>query len=145
MRNIKVAKVRPDVLDLTKGTPGSSGYDIRSMIDLTIKPGQIYLIPTGFSLEMPNNMEGQIRSRSGLAKKGIVVANGIGTIDSDYRGEIYIMIISLLDKDYTIEYHEKIAQIVFMELPEVQFENTPQLLIKPTDRGEGGFGSTGRW
>jgi dUTP pyrophosphatase len=125
-------------------TDGSSGADIRAAIDNTmvIPPGDKALIPTGLFLQIPPGYEAQVRPRSGLAaKKGVTVLNTPGTIDSDYRGEVKIILINLGHEDVCIKRGDRIAQMVFM--PVVRAEFLPQVDIETTSRGEGGFGSTG--
>jgi dUTP pyrophosphatase len=124
-------------------TAGSSGADLKAGIEsaLTVKPSEIALVPTGVFIEIPDGYEGQIRSRSGLSLKGIVVANGIGTIDSDYRGELKVAIANISSEEYTIEPNERIAQIVFAKVERAQFELASEL--SETSRSDGGFGHTG--
>ena len=124
-------------------TPGSSGMDLRAFLkeDAIIEPGEIKLIPTGISIDIPIGYEAQIRARSGLALKyGITMANGIGTIDSDYRGEIGIILVNLGKNRYVIKDNDRIAQMVICKYEQVQW--TTEDLSK-TQRGEGGFGHTG--
>ena len=100
-------------------TVGSAGVDLRANLDakMMILPHKVYQIPTGIFLEMPIGIEAQIRARSGLAlKHGLSLVNGIGTIDADYRGEIKIILINLLDKPYLLEPGERIAQMVFANM-----------------------------
>jgi len=126
-------------------TEGSAGMDIRAYIDepVEILPGRRALIPTGLFMEIPAGFEVQIRARSGLAvKHGIGLTNGIGTIDSDYRGEISVGLVNLSDKAYTIQPDERIAQLCI--LPVAQFTAVEADDLSETARGSGGFGSTGR-
>ena len=126
-------------------TEGSAGMDIRAYIDkpMEIMPGRRALIPTGLFMEIPAGFEVQIRARSGLAvKHGIGLTNGIGTIDSDYRGEISVGLVNLSDKAYTIKPDERIAQLCI--LPVAQFIAVEADDLSETARGSGGFGSTGR-
>ena len=123
----------------------ASGADIEAFISepLVIKAGQRAIIPTGISLEIPEGYEAQIRPRSGLAiNHGITVLNSPGTIDADYRGEVKIILINTGDTDFTINSGDRIAQIVFS--PVIRAEFYPNARLSETDRGEGGFGSTGR-
>jgi dUTP pyrophosphatase len=124
-------------------THGSSGCDLHATSDGVIKPGERHLIKTGLFIEMPPGVEAQVRSRSGIAwKHGVIVLNGIGTIDSDYIGEIGVI---LYNSDNTSEFRysvgDKIAQLVFAPVIKAGFELTE--VITNTSRGEGGFGSTG--
>lgn len=126
-------------------TPGSSGVDLYSNNDQPIKvsTNEIVKVPTGLFLEIPLGYEAQIRSRSGMTlKHGIVVANGIGTIDSDYRGEICVLITNISKEDYTIQKGERIAQMVFAKVEQLTFELCDT--ISDTQRGDGGFGHTGK-
>ena len=126
-------------------TVGSSGMDLMALTDkpITILPKKSYLVPTGISVAMPKNYEIQIRPRSGLAaKNNISVLNTPGTIDSDYRGEIKIILFNHGSDEFLINNGDRIAQIVLMPIHKVDFEEVDNL--PDTVRGEGGFGSTGR-
>ena len=126
-------------------TVGSSGMDLMALTDkpITILPKKSYLVPTGISVAMPKNYEIQIRPRSGLAaKNNISVLNTPGTIDSDYRGEIKIILFNHGSEEFLINNGDRIAQIVLMPVHKIDFEEVDNL--PDTVRGEGGFGSTGR-
>ena len=126
-------------------TVGSSGMDLMELTDkpITILPKKSYLVPTGISMAMPKNYEIQIRPRSGLAaKNNISVLNTPGTIDSDYRGEIKIILFNHGSDEFLINNGDRIAQIVLMPVHKIDFEEVDNL--PDTLRGEGGFGSTGR-
>ena len=126
-------------------TIGSSGMDLMALTDkpITILPKKSYLVPTGISVAMPRNYEIQIRPRSGLAaKNNISVLNTPGTIDSDYRGEIKIILFNHGSDEFLINNGDRIAQIVLMPVHKIDFEEVDNL--PDTVRGEGGFGSTGR-
>ena len=126
-------------------TVGSSGMDLMALTDkpITILPKKSYLVPTGISVAMPKNYEIQIRPRSGLAaKNNISVLNTPGTIDSDYRGEIKIILFNHGSDEFLINNGDRIAQIVLMPIHKIDFEEVDNL--PDTVRGEGGFGSTGR-
>ena len=126
----------------TRATSGSAGYDLTSAIDAEIHPNSRIIVPTGVFLEIPTNFEGQIRSRSGLAAKhGVFVLNSPGTIDSDYRGEIKVILFNSSLDLFTIKKGDRIAQIVFAAVFPARF--IPQIMPSTTDRGVGGFGSTG--
>lgn len=123
-------------------TPGSSGVDLCSTMYCMIKPGDMALIPTGIKLAIPEGYEGQIRPRSGLAlDKKIIIPNSPGTIDSDYRGEIRVLLMNMGDDPFTITFGDRIAQLVFAPVAQATFEEVKSL--EPTKRGAGGFGSTG--
>ena len=127
-------------------TVGSSGMDLMALTDkpITILPKKSYLVPTGISVAIPKNYEIQIRPRSGLAaKNNISVLNTPGTIDSDYRGEIKIILFNHGSDEFLINNGDRIAQIVLMPIHKIDFEEVDNL--PDTVRGEGGFGSTGRW
>jgi len=125
-------------------TAGSAGMDIRAYIDVPviIEPGKRALIPTGLFMEIPEGYEVQIRARSGLAVKyGIGLTNGIGTIDSDYRGEIKVSLINWGDEAFTVNNGDRIAQIVVAKYERAQLCQADEL--SETERGAGGFGHTG--
>tara|TARA_B110000971_G_scaffold92702_1_gene95364 strand:- start:690 stop:1130 length:441 start_codon:yes stop_codon:yes gene_type:complete len=125
-------------------TSGSSGMDIAAHIEnnVTINPGEKVLIPTGFSIAVPRGHEVQIRPRSGLAiKKNITVLNTPGTIDADYRGEIKIILINLGKEEFIIENGDRIAQMVVCPVVQASLKEVKEL--SDTERGSGGFGSTG--
>jgi dUTP pyrophosphatase len=125
-------------------TTGSSGMDVRAFIDepLTIQPLDRALIKTGLFLEMENAIECQIRPRSGLAlKKGLTVLNSPGTIDADYRGEVGVILMNLSRETVVIHNGDRIAQMVFAKVEKVGLENVN--VVDSTERGSGGFGSTG--
>lgn len=123
-------------------TAGAAGYDLCASRSVTIKAGEYEKIPTGIRISMPLGLEAQIRPRSGLAAKhGVTVLNAPGTIDSDYRGEICVILINHGKKDFQIEPGMRIAQMVFSKVIQIDFKQVDQL--DETTRGEGGFGSTG--
>jgi dUTP pyrophosphatase len=125
-------------------TIGSAGMDLRANIDQAIElaPLQRILIPTGLSIELPIGYEAQVRPRSGLAlKKGLTCLNSPGTIDSDYRGEINVLLINLSSETQIIEPKERVAQMIVAKYERVTFEEVDSL--SDTARGKGGFGSTG--
>jgi len=126
-------------------TEGSSGMDIRADLKSaeTFAPSQIKAIPTGIYIELPNGYEAQIRPRSGLAlKQGITVLNTPGTIDSDYRGEIKVILINLSDQSQEINPGERIAQMVVQKVEKIRLNLVDKL--QQSDRGEGGFGHSGK-
>ena len=144
MQKILIKKLHSDVNLPAYETSGSSGMDLQAYIseEIILKPGERKLIPTGLSVAIPENLEIQIRPRSGLAyKKGISVVNTPGTIDSDYRGEIKVLLINLGKEDFVIKKFERIAQMVVCPITKVILSETNDL--PDTIRGEGGFGSTG--
>ncbi len=125
-------------------TSASAGLDVRSNINesITLKPLERALVKTGLFMEIPVGFECQVRPRSGLAlKKGISVLNAPGTVDADYRGEVGVILINLSNENFIIEDGERIAQLVFAEVKQANWIEVVEL--SETDRGEGGFGSTG--
>jgi dUTP pyrophosphatase len=111
--------------------------------DLVLEPGRVGLVPTGLSVEIPAGFEGQVRARSGLAlRHGISVLNGPGTIDSDYRGPLGVILANLGSDPFTVRHGDRIAQLVIAALPAVEWQVVTEL--SGTGRGEGGFGHTGR-
>jgi len=125
-------------------TSGSSGLDLRANLDIpvTLKPMERRLIPTGLFLEIPEGYEVQVRPRSGLAlKHGITCLNSPGTVDSDYRGEIKIILINLSREEHIINNGDRIAQIVVSKVEKALLQSVPELATSL--RGEGGFGHTG--
>ncbi len=126
-------------------TEFSSGFDIRAYLpegDLLLKSGERALVPTGIFMELVPGYEAQVRARSGLAiKHGIGLVNGIGTVDSDYRGELKIPLINWGKEDFLIKNDDRIAQVVIAKYEQVEFDLVDE--INETERGEGGFGHTG--
>ena len=125
-------------------TPGSAGMDVTANIPeaIVLRPMERKLIPTGIKMEIPTGYEVQVRPRSGLAlKHGITVLNTPGTIDSDYRAEIGVILINLSNEEYRLEPNERVAQIVFNKFKQAEFEVVEEL---DTTERTGGFGSTGK-
>ena len=126
-------------------TPLSAGLDIRANLDesVTLRPLERAMIPTGLFVELPEGCEMQIRPRSGLAAKhGITVLNSPGTIDADYRGEIKVILVNLSNEPFTIESGERIAQMIVARYEQIEWQAVEEL--GTTERGAGGFGSTGK-
>ena len=142
---MKVKIVKDNDFDMPRyETSGSAGMDLRAKLDETVvlKPFQRYIVPTGLYMEIPEGYEGQVRARSGLAiKHGISLVNGIGTIDSDYRGEIKVILINLGELEFEIKNGDRIAQIIFSKVTQAKIEEVE--IINVSERGEGGFGHTG--
>jgi dUTP pyrophosphatase len=125
-------------------TSGASGMDVRAFLQepIIIKPGERKLVPTGLFFDLPENLEIQVRSRSGLAiNSGIAVLNSPGTVDADYKGEVKVILINLGDKDFEINNGDRIAQLVFSEVNKVRLKEVE--LISSSPRDNNGFGSTG--
>ncbi len=126
-------------------TIDSAGMDIRANLQepITLKPLQRMLIPTGLHIALPSGYEAQIRPRSGMAiKHGITVLNTPGTIDADYRGEIKVILVNLSDADFTINHGDRIAQMVIAKHETISWQCVE--VLDDTERGEGGFGHTGK-
>ena len=142
---VKVKIINKSKNDIPKyQTENSAGVDIRASLDedLVLKAGEFKLVSTGIYLEIPSSYEVQIRARSGLSiKHGIGLVNGIGTIDSDYRGEIKVPLINFSKDDFTIENGMRIAQMVLSKYEKIAFEEVDEL--SDSERQDGGFGSTG--
>ena len=143
---MQIKVIRMNGIELPKyETIGSAGMDVRANIKepITLAPGVIKLIPAGLKVEIPLGYELQVRPRSGLAlKHGLGMANSIGTIDSDYRGEIGVIAINLSDKPYTIQPEERIAQLVLNKVEQIEWVEVTEL--GTTERGAGGYGHTGK-
>ncbi len=125
-------------------TSGSAAADIAACLDeaVTLAPGERKVIPTGFAMKLPEGYEAQIRSRSGLSSKhGICMANGIGTIDADYRGEVGVILLNLGQEPFTVEPGMRIAQMAVVQCEQATWQEVDEL--DETDRGQGGYGSTG--
>lgn len=125
-------------------TPASAGMDVRAAITdpIVLEPGARAIVPTGLYFELPPGTEAQVRPRSGLAiKKGITVLNAPGTIDADYRGEVGVILINLSQESFQVLPGMRVAQIVFARYEQIAWEQTQEL--SSTERGAGGFGSTG--
>ncbi len=128
----------------TKATKGSAGYDIRAKLDedVSLAPGERKLFKTGIYLEIPEGYEAQMRPRSGLAiKHGITLINAVGTIDSDYRGEIMIPLVNLGSEEFVVKNGERIAQMIIAKYEDILWDEESS--FTGTERGTGGFGSTG--
>lgn len=141
--NVKIVNNSNNLLPAYE-SDGAAGMDVRANLseNIVLKAGERILIPTGLYISLPSNIECQVRPRSGLAlKKGISVINTPGTIDSDYRGEIGVILINLSQESVTIEPQERIAQLVFCPVIKVNLIESNSL--DTTGRGIGGFGSTG--
>lgn len=146
MKKIQVKVVREEGVVLPKyETEGSAGLDVRANIKepIILKSLERVLIPTGLKVAIPEGYEIQVRPRSGLAiKHGITMLNSPGTVDSDYRGELKVIAVNLSNESYTIEPNERIAQLVLNKVEQIDFVEVAEL--DETERGEGGFGHTGK-
>ena len=146
MKKVEVKVVREKGVELPKyETKGSAGMDVRANIKepITLKSLERILIPTGLKVAIPEGYEIQVRPRSGLAiKHGITMLNTPGTVDSDYRGELKVIVVNLSNEVYTIEPNERIGQFVLNKIEQIEFIEVEEL--ESTERGEGGFGHTGK-
>ena len=144
MVKVQVKKLKEEATIPFYAKEGDAGFDLRACIkeSVTIKPGETKIIPTGLAMAIPFGYEVQVRPRSGMsAKTKIRIGNSPGTIDSGYRGEIGVIVDNIGDTDYTINHEDRIAQGVLNKVPTADFELVEEL--SETDRGTGGFGSTG--
>jgi dUTP pyrophosphatase len=140
---LKVKRLSPKAKIPAYQTEEAAGFDLHSIEDVILKPNERRLISTGLAFEIERGYEIQIRPRSGLAfKHGITVLNSPGTIDSDYRGEIKVLLINLGEEDFEIKEGDRIAQAVIAPVIQASFEEVDTL--SETKRGSGGFGSTGK-
>lgn len=143
IRSIEHDGLRPDLP--CRASIGSAGVDLQALISepLTLEPQKLCRIPTGIAMELPQGYVGLVYARSGLGvKHGIALGNGVGVIDSDYRGEIQVGLCNLSDVAYTIQPMDRIAQLVIAPVPPVEYVWADSL--SDTERGDGGFGSSGR-
>ena len=141
---ISVVKLREDAVFPVYQTLGAAAADIHACVDgpVVLAPMQRYVVPTGLAVAVPEGYEVQIRARSGLSiKHGVTLANGVGTIDSDYRGEVGVILINLGQEDFVVEPGMRIAQMVLAAHEQIAWQEVATL--PETDRGSGGYGSTG--
>lgn len=142
--NILIKKLRDNAKLPEYQTEHSAGLDLAACIDepMTIKPHERALIPTGIAIALPPGYEAQVRGRSGLAlKHGIMPANGVGTIDADYRGEVGAILLNTSNTDFVVEPGMRVAQLVIAKYERIVWRETD--VLDETQRGEGGFSSTG--
>lgn len=143
MHTVKIQKLHSDAVVPEYKTLGSAGADLVSIEDLDIQPGKVGVVSLGFSVSFPPGYEIQIRPRSGLAANyAVTVVNTPGTVDSDYRGPMKVLLINHGDKVFRVNKGDRVAQMVLNEIKRAHFEEIESLDM--TERGEGGFGSTGR-
>ena len=139
---LRFRKVHPDAVLPSYAHPSDAGMDVRSVDDLVIAPGRRALVRTGLVMLLPPMYEAQVRPRSGLAlKSGVTVLNTPGTIDSGYRGEVGVILANFGEADFQVKKGDKIAQIVIAPVTQPEIVETTE--VDETDRGPGGFGSTG--
>ena len=143
---VNFARMHPDAQAPAQGTTEAAGWDLRALEETTVRRGKTERIRTGLAVAIPNGWEGQIRSRSSLGAKGMIMPNGVGTIDSDYRGELMILATWIGEGDsITLAKGERIAQLLIAPVPLTTFTEVDFQELSETDRGEGGFGSSGRF
>lgn len=146
---IFIKKLNPRAFLPEFATIGSAGADLRACLEedtevIKIPPNCWFLVPCGFAMELPEGYEAQIRPRSGIAyKEGVTVLNSPGTVDSDYRGETKVMLINHGERTFEVHHGDKIAQMVISQVPMVRYKAVEREL-STTERGGGGFGSTGK-
>jgi dUTP pyrophosphatase len=143
MTTLKFKKTRPDAIIPTRGTPVAAGLDLYAVEKISLAPGAFHAVATGINIELPPGFEGQVRPRSGLAVKyGVTVLNSPGTIDEDYRGEVKVVLINHGPGIFDIKPGDRIGQLVINKVEFPPVEEVQEL--SDSDRGEKGFGSTGR-
>jgi dUTP pyrophosphatase len=147
MPRLRVYKMRADAIIPRYETSGAAGMDLAACLDtlITIEPGGSARIPTGLRIALPAGHEGQVRPRSGLAaRRGVTVLNAPGTIDEDYRGEVQVLLVNHGPDSFTVEHGDRIAQLVVAPVVRVDIEPVnDEAALGGTERGSGGFGSTG--
>jgi len=130
----------------TQGSSQAAGWDLYALEETKVMPKKSSMIRTGLAVAIPEGWEGQLRCRSSLGKKGMIMPNGVGTIDSDYRGELMILATWIGEgKEFIVAKGERVAQLLFAPVPKVNIVETSVENLGKTDRGEGGFGSTGQF
>ena len=143
---IEFAKLNSEAIIPTQGSPQAAGWDLYALEETIVKRNISSMIKTGLAIAIPPGWEGQIRCRSSLGKKGMIMPNGIGTIDSDYRGELMVLATWIGEGDeFVVQKGERIAQLLFSKVPTVKFVERDFEQLGSTDRGTGGFGSSGRF
>jgi len=143
---IEFAKLNSEAIIPTQGSPQAAGWDLYALEKTIVKRNTSSMIKTGLAIAIPLGWEGQIRCRSSLGKKGMIMPNGIGTIDSDYRGELMVLATWIGEGDeFIVQKGERVAQLLFSRVPSVKFVERDFEQLGSTDRGTGGFGSSGRF
>lgn len=142
---VQIRRLRPDAIVPRYQTADAAGMDLHAALDqpMTVAPGAVVAVPTGLAMAIPRGYEGQVRPRSGLARKhAVTVANAPGTIDADYRGECMVLLINLSREPFAIHHGDRVAQLVIAPVSQAELVEVDEL--PATERGAGGFGSTGR-
>ena len=143
---VKVAKTEPHAKMPTKGSEHAAGWDLYCLEDTIVSFRTSVKLRTGLRVAIPEGFEGQVRARSSLGSKGLILPHSIGTIDADYRGELFVLMTWIGEGDsYKVKAGERIAQLVIAPIPDVQFAEVEIEGLGDTERGTGGFGSTGRF
>ena len=144
--SVDFAKLHPDARLPTQGSADAAGWDLYALEETTVLRQKSSLIRTGLATAIPSGWEGQIRCRSSLGKKGMIMPNGLGTIDSDYRGELMVLATWIGEGDaFVVAQGERVAQLLFAPVPKVTIIETTVESLGTTTRGQGGFGSTGKF
>ena len=147
MPRLRVYKMRPEAVVPRYETSGAAGMDLAACLDtiMTIEPGGTARVPTGLRIALPPGHEGQVRPRSGLAaRRSVTVLNAPGTVDEDYRGELQVLLVNHGPDTFTIEHGDRIAQLIVAPVVQVEIDTVnDEAALGDTERGDGGFGSTG--
>lgn len=143
---VEFAKLHPEARLPTRGSAEAAGWDLYALEETTVVRHKSSLIRTGLATAIPSGWEGQIRCRSSLGKKGMIMPNGLGTIDADYRGELMVLATWIGEGDsFVVAKGERVAQMLFAPVPKVTIVETSVEELGTTSRGKGGFGSTGKF
>jgi len=143
---VKVAKTDPQARMPTKGSTHAAGWDLYCLEDTVVNFRSSVKLRTGLRVAIPEGYEGQVRARSSLGSKGLILPHSIGTINADYRGELFVLMTWIGEgESYEVKSGERIAQLVIAPIPEVEFAEVDEEDLGETERGDGGFGSTGRF
>tara|TARA_B100000686_G_scaffold335055_1_gene403164 strand:- start:4147 stop:4596 length:450 start_codon:yes stop_codon:yes gene_type:complete len=143
---VKIARTDPGARMPTKGSEHAAGWDLYSLEDTVVPFRSSVKLRTGLHIAIPLGFEGQVRARSSLGSKGLILPHSIGTIDSDYRGEVFVLMTWIGEgESYLVKSGERIAQLVIAPIPKIGFSEVDIEALGATERGEGGFGSTGRF
>ncbi len=143
---VRIARIHADAQLPVQGSDMAAGFDLHSVERVEVQKGTTEMLPTGLVLAIPPGWEGQVRCRSGLGKRGLILPNGVGTIDADYRGELMVLAHWIGKGDsFVVEKGERIGQLLFKRVPQIRFVEVNRDELEGTGRGEGGFGSTGRF
>ena len=143
---VQFAKLDSEALVPTQGSAQAAGWDLYALEEVVVKRNISSMIRTGLAIAIPEGWEGQVRCRSSLGRKGLIMPNGIGTIDSDYRGELMVLATWIGEgEEFIVQKGERVAQLLFSPVPLVKFVERDYNQLSSTSRGSGGFGSSGRF